>query len=166
MNYHKITIFTLIASVVFLALMVPGGPVETRSFANVNSIIVMGFNIFLTLLSIVSIVAIYFMFKRQKWAYQLTGVLGFAYMLVFVLDLGKIFPVSPNPMNMTLLVLEWISLILGGMLILFSYKTISTTEKNYWSGIFHIPISFIVIIILLLLLGGGIVYFATRSALI
>ena len=165
MNYPKITIFTLIVSIVLLALMVPGGPIETRSFAELIFVIAVGFNVFLTLLVITSIASIYFMFKKQKWAYQLAGILGFAYMLVFVLDLGGIFPVSLDPMETPLLILESISLILGALLMLLSYKTISTVEENYWLGTFRIPNSFFFLIILLLLIGAFVVYFATSAAL-
>jgi len=112
MNYQKITIYTLVLSLFTLAWMVPGGPVETRSFSNILPEIVMGFNIFLTSLMIVSIALVYFMYKKQKWAYQLTGVVGLAFALVFLLDLGGIFPVSLDPMQTLLFVMEVIGLIL------------------------------------------------------
>jgi hypothetical protein len=165
MNYPKITIGTLILLMFLLSLMVPGGPIETRSFANIDPAIVFGFNVFLTLLVIVSIVTVYFMFKKQRWAYQLGGILGFSYILVFILDLAKIFPVSPDPMGTSLLVLEWVSLMLGTILIGTSYKTLSATEAAFWSGRFKIPLLLIISLVLLMLVGVYIVYFATSSAL-
>lgn len=165
MNYQKITIYTLLLSLFTLAWMVPGGPVETRSFSNILPEIVMGFNIFLTSLMIVSIALVYFMYKKQKWAYQLTGVVGMAFALVFLLDLGGIFPVSLDPMQTLLFVMEVIGLILGVLLMWLSYKMIQVTHDSAWSGKFKIPKVWIIAGIMLLIFGVYIVYFATSSAL-
>jgi len=165
MNYPKFTAWLLVALMALLVPMVPGGPIETRSFATVNSFLVMGFNIFLTLLMITSITTTYFMFKKQKWAYQLVGILGLSFALVFILDLAEIFPVSPDPMETPLLVLEWISLLMGALLMFFSYKSLTVTGQSYWSGAFKLPRWLIISIALLLLLGIYVVYFATTSAL-
>lgn len=161
----KITIWVLASSMLLLSLMVPGGPVETRSFQHVDPAVVMGFNIFLTLLVIVSLVTAYFMHKKQKWAYQLCGILGFAYMLVFILDLAKIFPVSSDPMEMPLLVLEWVSLFLGATLMGLSYKTVMLQDDTFWAGKARIPIWGFITVLLFLLVGLFIISFATTSAL-
>ena len=166
MNFAKLTTLTLFINVLLLSLMVPGGPVETRSFINIDPAIVLGFNIILTLLVLLSVASIYFMFKKQRWAYQLTGVLGFVYALVFVLDLAHIFPVSSDPMELVLLLLEWISLGLGVALIGLSYKTLSNTHASYWSSSSRIPVYLLVLSVILLLFGACVVYFATNAALV
>jgi len=165
MRYPKITIYTFVVNILLLTLMVPGGPIETRSFANIDPVIVIGFNVFLTLLTITSVVSVYFMCKKQRWAYQLTGVLGFAFMLVFILDLAKIFPVSFDPMGMPLFIFECVSLLFGAIVMWLSYKTIFVTEKAYWAGQTVIPAWAIFVMIGLLLLGICVVYFATHFAL-
>ena len=165
MNYQKITIFTLVISIFTLAWMVPGGPVETRSFSNILPEVVLGFNIFLTALIIVAISLIYFMYKKQKWAYQANGVVGLAFALVFILDLGGIFPVSLDPMQTLLFVMEIIGLLLGVLLMWLSYKTLQTTSESFWINTFKISKFWIIVGIMLLLLGVYVIYFATTSAL-
>jgi len=165
MSYQKITIYVLVLSLFTLSWMVPGGPVETRSFSNILPEIVMGFNIFLTSLMIVSIALVYFMHKKQKWAYQLTTVVGLAFALVFILDLVGIFPISLDPMQRLLFVMEIIGLILGLLLMFLSYKTIQVTEESFWLEKSKIPKVWIIAGVTLLLFGVYIVYFATTAAL-
>ena len=165
MNYPKITIVTLIISILTLAWMVPGGPVETRSFSNNLPEVVLGFNIFLTALIIVAISLVYFMSKKQKWAYQANGIVGFAFALVFILDLGGIFPVSLDPMQKLLFAMEVVGLLLGILLMWLSYKTIQTIPENFWMNTVKIPKFWITMGIMLLLLGVYVIYFATTSAL-
>lgn len=164
-DYLKLTRYTLVLSLFTLAWMVPGGPVETRSFSNILPSIVMGFNIFLTSLMIVSIVLVYFMHKKQKWAYQLTGVVGLAFALVFFLDLAHIFPISLDPMETLLFSMEVIGLILGLVLMLLSYLSIKNTPDGTWLKKAPIPKTYLGIGAFLLLLGVYIVYFATNAAL-
>ncbi len=164
-NYPKITRWTLLLSLILMSTMVPGGPVETRSFVNIESDIVLGFNIFLTLLMVASILILYFTFKKQRWAYQFTGIIGFTFASVFALDLARIFPVSLDPMSSTLFTLEWISLILGIVLMWLSYKAVIVTESSFWSVKRKLSMPFMLGVIFLLLLGIYVVYFATSAAL-
>ncbi len=163
--YPKITIYTLILSLITLSWMVPGGPVETRSFSNIDSAIVLGFNIFLTSLVLGALVLIYFMFKKQKWAYSLTFLVGVAFVIVFLLDLLGIFPVSLDSMNQLLFILEILGTLFGFSLMYLSYVTLKYTPSEYWSGNFQVPFSLIVIGSFLLLFGVYVIYFATKSAL-
>lgn len=165
MNYQKHTVYTLVLSILTLAWMVPGGPVETRDFSHLAPQIAWAFNIFLTILFLLAIVLIYFMFIKQKWAYQLTGVVGLAFFLVFVLDLGKIFPVSPDPMSPLLFVMEIMGLIFGVLLMWLSYKTIKMTDISFWVNAFKLPVIIIIIGVALLFFGAFVVYFATSSIL-
>jgi len=165
MNYQKLTFYTLILSIFTLAWMVPGGPVETRDFSHLAPGIAWSFNIFLTSLVLVAIALIYFLYKKQKWAYQLTGIVGFAFFLVFVLDLGKIFPVSPDAMSPLLFVMEVVGLIFGVLLMWLAYKTISVTEASFWLSAAKLPNIVILIGVALLFFGIFVVYFATSSTL-
>jgi hypothetical protein len=165
MNYQKLTIYTLVLSIFTLSWMVPGGPVETRDFSHLAPQIAWAFNIFLTSLILLAIALIYFLFKKQKWAYQLTGVVGFAFFLVFVLDLGKIFPVSPDPMSPLLLLMEILGLIFGILLMWLAYKTIKMTDISFWLNTTKLPNMVILIGVTLLFFGAFVVYFATSSTL-
>ncbi len=102
----------LVASALNLALMVPGGFVETRDFSAYPALVLGAFNAFLTVLGLGSIVLAYFVAKTSKghgWA----GLAGLAFVAVYLLDLGRVFPVPPNPMSTLLATLEWIGTALG-----------------------------------------------------
>ena len=145
--------------------MVPGGPVETRDFSHLEPRVAWAFNIFLTSIFLLAIVLIYFLQQKQKWAYQLTGVVGLVFFLVFVLDLGKIFPVSPDPMSPLLLVMEIMGLIFAVLLMWLPYKTIKMTDTPFWLSAVKVPMIVKITGVALLLFGAFVVYFATSSTL-
>ena len=102
----------LVLSAANLALMVPGGFVETRSFPNYSAAVLSTFNVFLTLLGLGSLVLAYQVF-RSAWAGIMPAMAGAAYVLIYGLDLARIFPVSAVPMSTTLATMEWIGTLLG-----------------------------------------------------
>ncbi len=165
MNYAKYTIYLLILSIVTLGWMVPGGPVETRDFSHLAPAIAWSFNIFLTGLMLVAIALVYFTVKKQRWAYQITGVVGFAFFLVFMLDLAEIFPVSPDPMSKMLFILEISGLVFGILLSWLCYQTLANTDASYYQNTVSIPKPLLLVGIALLVFGGFVVYFATASTL-
>ena len=102
----------LVASAVNLTLMVPGGFVETRDFSAYPATVLGAFNVFLTVLGLGSFFLAYRVAKAGR-GYGWAALAGFAYVAVYLLDLGRIFPVPPNPMSMLLATLEWIGTALG-----------------------------------------------------
>ena len=152
----------LVASAVNLALMVPGGFVETRDFSAYPSLVLGAFNVFLTVLGLGSLVLAYSITKAGRgggWA----TLAGFAFVGVYLLDLGRIFPVPPNPMSMLLATLEWIGTGLGvglatASLIVSRHATANATPAVTPS----LPRPVIVGLVLLALV---IVAFATKSAM-
>jgi len=104
MKNKNIVSALLLLSFVLLAVLVPGGPIETRNFTHINPVILGALNTFLTLLGIVSILLVYFISKEKKWAFIVSAICGISYFLVYALDLGKIFPVSPDSMPQALLI--------------------------------------------------------------
>lgn len=150
----------LVASALNLALMVPGGFVETRDFSAYPALVLGAFNAFLTVLGLGSLVLAYFVTKTGKghgWA----GLAGLAFVAVYLLDLGRIFPVPPNPMSTLLATLEWIGTALGGALVVSSValrgmaNTASSAEP-----ILPMPIALGLVLVALI-----IVAFATKSAM-
>lgn len=102
----------LVVSALNLALMVPGGFVETRDFSAYPAIVLGAFNIFLTILGLGSIILAYILARSGHG--RLWGILaGLSYVAVYLLDIGRIFPVPPNPMSPLLATLEWIGTALG-----------------------------------------------------
>lgn len=108
MNRHLIRLAAalLFVSAVNLSIMIPGGPVETRSFADISPLILTAFNIFLTALGMGSFGLCLFVLKGLRPAFFLCALAGVGYFTVFILDLAVIFPVSHDRMPPLLRVLE------------------------------------------------------------
>lgn len=105
-SMNKIVGSLLLASALLLGVMIPGGPIETRDFSGISPIVLGMFNVFLTLLGILSFPVAFFAFKRKRAAYALAGLAGLGYFAVYVLDLLRIFPRSPVGMPTALFILE------------------------------------------------------------
>lgn len=82
----------LIVAVSLLTPMVPGGPIETRSFATLPRAVFWGFNAFLIMLGLGSIVTAVLVLGGGTWAYGIALGLGAGYVAVFGLDLAGVFP--------------------------------------------------------------------------
>lgn len=150
----------LVASALNLALMVPGGFVETRDFSAYPAIVLGAFNVFLTVLGLGSLVLAYLIMKTGK-AYAWAVLAGLAFVGVYLLDLGRIFPVPPNPMSTLLATLEWIGTGLGVALAVSSIAlrgavNMATSAK---------PTLPMLVVLGLILVALIIVVFATKSAM-
>lgn len=86
-----------------------------RDFSAYPAIVLGAFNVFLTVLGLGSLVLAYVIIKAGR-AYGWAGLAGLAFVGVYLLDLGRIFPVPPNPMSTLLATLEWIGTGLGAAL--------------------------------------------------
>lgn len=149
---------------ILLSVLVPGGPIETRDFSHINPSILGAFNIFLTSIGIVSLSIILFVLKNKKWALLLSVICGISYFAIYLLDLGKIFPVSPIPMPLTLLIIEIIGTIVSIPLTYLS-AVMYFKNKNEFESKVKLPKYFVPLIFLLLIIGIGIVIFATNAAM-
>ena len=105
------------------------------------------------------------MIKKQKWAFQSAGLCGFAYLLLYLFDLLKIFPTSSDAMSSLLLTVEIIGTFLGIFLIGFSYKLMHSTDKTQWNSSYTISKTAKVVGVILIILGAFVLYFATASVL-
>jgi len=168
MKNKNIVSALLLISFVLLGVLVPGGPIETRSFAHIDPIILGAFNTFLTSLGIVSILLVYFVLKDKKWAFIVSAICGISYFLVYVLDLGKIFPVSPDSMPQALLIIELVGTIASLPLMFFSileaFKNVNNGNEQVADSV-EISKMFVFLIVFLVIVGIGIVVFATKSAM-
>ena len=115
--YDILLASTLVAAVLLLVVMVPGGQLETRSFAHLPTSVFWGFNVFLISLGLASFVVAGGAIVGATWAPIAALVLGVAYVLVFALDLAKIFPATPDEMGTPLLLLEVADLVVGGIIV-------------------------------------------------
>lgn len=115
MTVSRLVVVLLIASTVNLALMVPGGFVETRDFSAYPAGVLAAFNLLLTVLGLGSLV-LAGVVARTRGGRGLSALAGLAFAVVYLLDLGAIFPVTPDPMSTLLAALEWIGAGLGMVL--------------------------------------------------
>ena len=152
----------LVASTLNLALMVPGGFVETRDFSAYPSIVLGAFNLFLTVLGLGSLLLAYIVTKAGR-GYGWSALAGLAFVSVYLLDLGRIFPVPSNPMSPLLATLEWIGTGLGAALAFAALALSRHATANTATAVApSLPKPVIVGFVLLALI---IVAFATKSAM-
>ncbi|WP_201772369.1 hypothetical protein [Hoeflea sp. BAL378] len=103
----------LLALVASFATLVPGGPVETRDFSGLGGLIFSGFNVFLVALGVTALAAAIGLIKgRLAFAWVAIGVC-WGYVFVVLLDLGAVFPRSPDPIPLPLGLIEILDFILA-----------------------------------------------------
>ncbi|MEM9089807.1 MAG: hypothetical protein AAGC93_13795 [Cyanobacteria bacterium P01_F01_bin.53] len=182
-NSAKYSVFALLLlSAVSLTSLVPGGPIETRDFSHISPLVLGSFNIFLTTLSLTSFLLLYFVWKRQRWAFVASGIWGIGYFLVYVLDLARWFPVSPDAMPPALFAIEVFGSILSIPLAVLAFSNANTgseltdinQQRSYLSDAMTIDnagvhkkerAGLFAVATFAALLGTGIVVFATRAAM-
>ncbi|NET85071.1 MAG: hypothetical protein F6J94_25095 [Moorea sp. SIO1F2] len=158
----------LVLSFGLLASLVPGGLIETRSLSHIDPLILGIFNTFLTSLVIVSLLIVYFIFKDLKWAFIVSGLCGISYFIVYALDLGTLFPVSPDPMPQALFVIEVLGMIVSLPLLFISVRGAMNSNKSSNDKVIASqPYSktFVYFAFFLVVVGVGIITFATKSAM-
>ncbi|MBZ0274759.1 MAG: hypothetical protein K8I60_01360 [Anaerolineae bacterium] len=114
----------MLALLVSFASLVPGGPIENRDFSGIGSSAFNGFNVFLISLGVSGFVAAYFVWRGSRRVYWATILISWLYIVVVALDLGKVFPVSPDQTGFLLGLIMIIDAILALNVVLFSHKTL------------------------------------------
>ena len=156
-----------------LESLVPGGPIETRSFGHMDPLTLATFNTFLTTLVLGSLLLVYFVLQSKRWATIAAAGCGLSYLGVYGLDLVKIFPVSPDAMPPALLAIEVLGTVLSLPLMVLSVQAWQRLDRQYLAARPFaasndnpmIQVNQPILISGLALIGLGIVTFATRSAM-
>lgn len=161
MEHSKFISILLIGSAINLTMMIPGGFIESRDFSHIHPLILGGFNIFLTLLGMLSLFIPYLFYKRDKRAGVLSFICGLAYFIVYLIDIVKIFPTSPTPMPVALLALEVLGVLLAIPLMILVLLTPNTMK----SDTVVMGKAFYRLIGIALIISLGIIIFATKSAM-
>ncbi len=120
-----VTCLILFLNVTLLSILVPGGPIENRSFKHLKRFIFLGFNIFLISLGLTSIILCYFLLLGNILAFKISLFLGVLYFIIYMLDLGKIFPKTSTNMSNTLMLIEIVNSMFALLLIIFSLVKLS-----------------------------------------
>ena len=171
-RYNYWTAILLSASGIALSTLVPGGPIETRSFAHINPFTLGAFNTFLTTLCIGSLLLVYFVWKAERWAIIAAACFGLSYLGVYGLDLAHLFPVSPDAMPPALLIIEVLGAIAAVPLTLLAMQALRVSGPEQMAAappaqlqtLTFNPTS-MTTIIGIILIGLGVIVFATRSAM-
>lgn len=100
----------LVASFVTL---VPGGPIETRDFTGLGGPVFWGFNAFLIALALLATGSAIAMLRGSRKAAWGAIAASWGYVLVVLLDLGHVFPTSPDPIPLFLGLIEILDFILA-----------------------------------------------------
>lgn len=111
--------FLLFANVLLLTILVPGGPIENRDFTGLTGVVFWGFNVFLISLGISSFVTCYFLLTSSHNSLFAAQVISILYFIVYMVDLGGIFPKSPTKMSKKLMLLEIINASMAVFLFIF-----------------------------------------------
>ena len=112
MQLRHVSSLLILASALNLALMVPGGFVETRAFPDYPVWIIAGFNIFLTVLGLGALILALPLWRTGK-PRTVAIAAAASFVAVYAADLAEVFPVSSTPMPPLLTALEWIGAALG-----------------------------------------------------
>tara|TARA_B100000678_G_scaffold283520_1_gene283758 strand:- start:106 stop:588 length:483 start_codon:yes stop_codon:yes gene_type:complete len=158
MNSRRPVALLLALSAINLALMIPGGFVETRDFSAYPASVLAGFNIFLTVLGLGSLVLAWLTWRggvRRVWS----GLAAIGFAAVYLLDLFAIFPVTPVPMSSLLETLEWLGTALA---VLLGAAVLASGRGEGVAQAASVPRG---LAILMAIAGLGIVIFATISAM-
>ncbi len=110
------TFVLLIASILLLSSLIPGGPIENRDFSRLEPVTVLSFNIFLASLLLTTCAAAIFVWQERQLGSPLSLVCGAGFFAVYYLDLWEIFPVSPTPMSTALYTIEAMGLVVAVLL--------------------------------------------------
>lgn len=103
----------LVVLVVSFATLVPGGPVETRDFSSLTGITFWGFNVFLISLGVGALLSAWAMAKGKRAGAYGAITASWGYVFVVLLDLGHVFPQTPDPIPSLLGVIEIFDMILA-----------------------------------------------------
>jgi hypothetical protein len=167
MDSKNIVSGLLVGAFLILASLIPGGPIETRNFSHIETTVLIGFNTFLTLLGMASLVLSYYVHQGRSWAFIWAALSGFAYFLVYGLDLAEVFPSTPDNMSPILMGFELIGGILAIPLMTMSLQLHLKKQLDQQGddAIMDYSAVLVVFVSLLLLIAISIIIFATKSAM-
>ena len=166
-QYKRIVSVLLVLSTVLLAVLIPGGPIETRDFSHISPLVLGLFNSFLTILGMGGLVLVYFCWKYKHWAFYASLLCGTSYFFVYVLDLTGIFPTSPSAMPIALELIEYSGSIVSIPLMFYSLAAIKHRSRvaisiETGSGF---DTRQVVVVVVFSIISVAIVTFATLAAM-
>jgi len=114
----------LIVLVASFATLVPGGPVETRDFSALGGAVFWGFNLVLISLAVLAIASAIALLRGQTRAAWGAIAAAWGYIFVVLLDLGHVFPTTPDPIPLALGLIEILDLMLAAYVIALGHRAL------------------------------------------
>ncbi|MGV6820989.1 MAG: hypothetical protein ACWA5T_10905 [Parvularcula sp.] len=102
--------------------LVPGGPIETRDFTGLGGNVFWGFNAFLIALAILAVSSGVALLRGRKACALPAIAASWGYLFVVFLDLGHVFPASPDPIPVLLGIVEIFDAILAAYVIVLAHR--------------------------------------------
>lgn len=163
MTARKTTALLILLSAVNLALMVPGGFVETRAFPDYPVAVIGGFNVFLTVLGLGALLLVWPLWRHGR-PRALALAASVAFFAVYAADLAELFPVSTTPMPPLLFTLEWLGIVLALAALAAALAIRPATTDTHTDTRRADTRRLAALLLPLAGLGAAIVIFATRAA--
>lgn len=114
----------LIVLVATFVTLVPGGPVETRDFSGLGGPVFWGFNVFLVLLAVLAVGSALLMLRGRTRAAWGAIAAAWGYVFVVLLDLGHVFPLSPDNIPLLLGLVEILDFVLAGYVMILAHRAL------------------------------------------
>jgi len=122
--YRRPVALCLLALLLSFASLVPGGPIENRDLSHLSAQAYWGFNAFSIALASAGFASVYSVWKGKRRGYWAAIVVAWLYVVVVASDLGRVFPVSPDPTGLALGLVMIVDAILAVNIVLFSHKAL------------------------------------------
>ena len=110
--------------VLSFATLVPGGPIETRDFSGLDGSVFWGFNAFLVALGLVAVTSAVALLKGADRFVWPAIAACWGYIFVVLLDLGGVFPRSPDVIPVALGVVEILDLMLAFYVLVLCHRAL------------------------------------------
>ena len=104
--------------------LVPGGPIETRDFTALGGGVFWGFNAFLIALAVLALAAAFAMWRGAAAGAWGAIAAAWGYVFVVLLDLGHVFPTSPDPIPLLLGLVEILDFLLALYVIALAHRAL------------------------------------------
>lgn len=114
----------LLILVLSFVTLVPGGPVETRDFSGLGGAVFWGFNVFLIALGVIALTSAALMMRGRTAPLWPAIAASWGYIFVVLLDLGHVFPTTPDPIPLLLGLIEILDAILAAYVIVLAHRAL------------------------------------------
>jgi hypothetical protein len=120
---------SLVLLIITFATLVPGGPIETRDFSQLDPLVFWGFNLLLMAMGLTGLTLSYGMWRGRTWSLRGSIGLAWMYLTVFILDWAMVFPPSSDPMGLSLALVEIFGAMCCAYVLGFAHRSL-VSESN------------------------------------